>query len=820
MPRLWEMLTGVRAFVVALVWLMILVSLGTVAQGSMPMEEAMALYFRPAIVWLGVVPVPGVPVVLGYLCVGLLVQLARTRLRRGTVGSWLAHMGVLMLVASGLAATVLMQSGYVVAPEGQPTRLWQEEGQRVDVPPSAWPAIGLLPFQIRVDKFEHRYHPGTTIPAHFASLVSIIPDNGVPWKAVISMNEPVRYMGYTMYQSSFLLPEQDVPVSILAVVHDRTRLLPYLATAVLALGILLQVVARRWVAVVLLPALLSFNVWAGGLEEVPVQHQGRVKPLAAVAEVAVPFVVGHKLTDKQAMDTLAMWLLVPSSATQTMLVIKPGKIPPGIGLEARPDNAYTLADVVRALLPMQANVEALRKADPASLSSAQVNLLALTERVETLLSIARTLAMLQPIQPLSAPMAKALGVEDGPTSAADVYAKRALLAQLAARKGPLQVEALALAAALREVRPEEPNGLLRFVPPAQVGGDWLSPWLATQQMDKLLPHQRQTLDAWEQMMADPTDVAVAALALPVAPYASPLKLKLEMVWLHYPPISLAMIPLAVAVVLLGWRPRFAMPMALLGWGLLGAGLLVRMMILGRPPVATLYESVLFVAWGTLGLALLFRRASPALLPAGVALALGLAGISHGLTQGQDTMGMLTAVLDTNFWLGTHVLAITGGYAASLMVGGMGIWAMVQRVMRVPVAQRRKALRLLRMLGLWAMLLTATGTLLGGVWASQSWGRFWGWDPKENGALVLTLWLVAIAHLRLMKPCPVRLMLACAAATPVVVALSWFGVNLLGVGLHSYGFTTGLANGLALFCALAGSAVVGLAVFDRVKPHEE
>jgi ABC-type transport system involved in cytochrome c biogenesis permease subunit len=260
--------------------------------------------------------------------------------------------------------------------------------------------------------------------------------------------------------------------------------------------------------------------------------------------------------------------------------------------------------------------------------------------------------------------------------------------------------------------------------------------------------------------------------------------------------------------------------ALVGWGLLGLGLVVRMVILGRPPVATLYESVLFVAWGSLGLAMLFRRSSGAILPAGILVALGLSVVSHGLTQGQDTMGMLTAVLDTNFWLATHVLTITGGYAASLLVGGLALWALLQRATLAKREARRKALRVMAHLTLWAMLLTATGTLLGGIWASQSWGRFWGWDPKENGALILTLWLVMVMHLRFLKPCPTRWMLVAAASTPVVVALSWFGVNLLGVGLHSYGFATGLAGGLALFCAGYGSVVIGLMVFDRVKPYED
>lgn len=93
-----------------------------------------------------------------------------------------------------------------------------------------------------------------------------------------------------------------------------------------------------------------------------------------------------------------------------------------------------------------------------------------------------------------------------------------------------------------------------------------------------------------------------------------------------------------------------------------------------------------------------------------------------------------------------------------------------------------------------------GTMLGGIWADQSWGRFWGWDPKENGALLIVLWSSIIFHARLagmLKEFGIALasVFAC-----VVVITSWFGINLLGVGLHSYGFTNGLATALYAYYA--------------------
>jgi hypothetical protein len=100
----------------------------------------------------------------------------------------------------------------------------------------------------------------------------------------------------------------------------------------------------------------------------------------------------------------------------------------------------------------------------------------------------------------------------------------------------------------------------------------------------------------------------------------------------------------------------------------------------------------------------------------------------------------------------------------------------------------------------ATLLSFTGTVLGGIWADYSWGRFWGWDPKENGALMIVLWNALILHARwggIVRP---RGMAVLAIFGNVVTAWSWFGVNMLGVGLHSYGFMGGAAFWLVTFVA--------------------
>jgi cytochrome c biogenesis factor len=97
-----------------------------------------------------------------------------------------------------------------------------------------------------------------------------------------------------------------------------------------------------------------------------------------------------------------------------------------------------------------------------------------------------------------------------------------------------------------------------------------------------------------------------------------------------------------------------------------------------------------------------------------------------------------------------------------------------------------------------LFFSVLGTVLGGIWANESWGRFWGWDPKENGALMIVLWELAVLHAR--RGDYIRHLgfaMACIVGG-IIVTFSWWGINLLGVGLHSYGFTSGIQASLLVF----------------------
>ena len=175
-------------------------------------------------------------------------------------------------------------------------------------------------------------------------------------------------------------------------------------------------------------------------------------------------------------------------------------------------------------------------------------------------------------------------------------------------------------------------------------------------------------------------------------------------------------------------------------------------------------------------------------------------VAHNLSLGGDTMIMMQAVLDTNFWLATHVVIITLGYASTFVAGFLALVYILRGLFTKSLDETtaRGLARMVYAIVCFATLFSFVGTVLGGIWADQSWGRFWGWDPKENGALIIVLWNALILHLRWGGIIRERGLINCAIVGNIVTSWSWFGVNLLGIGLHSYGFMDEAFTALLLF----------------------
>ena len=293
---------------------------------------------------------------------------------------------------------------------------------------------------------------------------------------------------------------------------------------------------------------------------------------------------------------------------------------------------------------------------------------------------------------------------------------------------------------------------------------------------------------------------------------------------HFSPFFYSMILYMFAFVLvlfawLGWSLGLTKPLNRAALGLIlfvlvvhTFGLIARMYISGRPPVTNLYSSAIFIGWGTvifgIFLEFFFRKQLPGIgnmLAAATGFLTLL--VAFLLTTAVpsfkgDTFTVLVAVLDTQFWLATHVTCVTLGYSATFVAGFLGlVYVFAGLCTPLLTAQASKTLaRMIYGVICFALFFSFFGTVLGGLWADDSWGRFWGWDPKENGALIIVLWNALILHARWDGMVKDRGLAVLAIGGNVATSWSWFGVNELGIGLHSYGFTEGVLMILGVFVA--------------------
>ncbi|MBI3469327.1 MAG: cytochrome c biogenesis protein CcsA, partial [Planctomycetes bacterium] len=246
-------------------------------------------------------------------------------------------------------------------------------------------------------------------------------------------------------------------------------------------------------------------------------------------------------------------------------------------------------------------------------------------------------------------------------------------------------------------------------------------------------------------------------------------------------------------------------------------LISRIYISGRPPVTNLYSAAVFIGFGAVALGLVLEavyRLGIGNVVAGVAGFMTLL-IAHILAADGDTFTVLQAVLDTQFWLATHVVCITLGYATTFLAGLLGVLYVVVGVLTPSLSPNlaKASARMIYGILCFAIFFSFVGTVLGGLWADDSWGRFWGWDPKENGALIIVLWNALILHARWDGMVKDRGLALLAIAGNITTGWSMFGVNELGVGLHSYGFTEGVLRALGLF-VLSQLALIALGSMPR------
>ncbi|MCB0416388.1 MAG: cytochrome c biogenesis protein CcsA [Bdellovibrionales bacterium] len=358
-----------------------------------------------------------------------------------------------------------------------------------------------------------------------------------------------------------------------------------------------------------------------------------------------------------------------------------------------------------------------------------------------------------------------------------------------------------------------------FPNPTNINEAWYSIASLTGQSERLLPYEstkvQKLSDGLRTLIKAYIDKDAATWNKTLPEYASFLeeglttnyptqaKLKQEVQYNKFRPFRWAWVLYTVGfLTLLAFIFTANRVFGFVGAGALGLGFAIhtygfalRMLISGRPPVTNMYESVIWVSWGCmLFAAMIWLKYKNAVIPTAAAVfSLVALVLADNLPSILDpSINPLEPVLRSNFWLTIHVLTITLSYAAfalSLCLGNvvLGNYGLTpNRTDRI----QQFSLYMYRSMQIGVVLLAA-GTILGGVWADYSWGRFWGWDPKEVWALIALLLYVAVLHGRFTNWLRGFGFAAVTVVSFLGVLMAWYGVNfVLGAGLHSYGFGSG------------------------------
>lgn len=693
-----------------------------------------------------------------------------------------------------------------------------------------------LPHELTLLEFRHDRFVGTQIARNFSSRLRLVDtERGVDREVVISMNNPLRYRGAAYYQASY---KPDESGTILQVVRNPGASLPYVACVLVSLGLLLHFglgmtgylrrrskreakaaseirihtgsIARQRILPIALFVVGIVIACAGLLrtpdygaydlqrfETLPVSGGGRIKPIDSAARHALMVAGGRQSVDHDGETISAAEFLLGLIARPQDVADLPvvrvdhpevlailGRTPEQGGRISMNEIEQDWAEVVQQA-SLALDLESKQR------DSFQRAIVKLYASVDLLLAHARM------HEPYTMPP---LGEHGEWSSFHDAF--------------------LGTGAGLPEGHPMQTQGDTPAHPSVAYIVSMMTAYSESDASDfnrtvegydellrREMPSVMSSMDLEvlfnrARLFVGSTAVYVLAFVLVCASML--LRLRSESTGPGCTAIAERMRVSAVALL---WA-AFAVHTIAIG---------LRIYLQGRPPVTNLYSSAVFVGWAAVLFGLILERLQPIAVAALGAAAVGFATliVAHNLGSDGDTMQMMQAVLDSNFWLATHVITITLGYSAMFLAGALGtVYILLGVFTRRLTRDRAQALtRMVYGTVCFALLLSFVGTVLGGIWADQSWGRFWGWDPKENGAALIVLNAAIILHARWGGLIRQGGIMVLAVAGNIVTAWSWFGTNMLGVGLHSYGFMEGQAFWMLLF-VFSQLAIMALALMPE------
>ncbi|MGB5816033.1 MAG: cytochrome c biogenesis protein CcsA [Thermoanaerobaculia bacterium] len=747
MRRWIELLASLKLNVALLVFVLLVLAGGTIVEALYGTQVARSIYFAP---WfLGALALLGI----NLLC-SLWVRWPWGRFRIGFV---LTHGSMVLILLGSLMTYMFKVEGQLALWEGQESNVFVDAGTPGEV------ASHTLPFSVRLDAFEIDYHPGTRRPAMFRSRVQVNdPSIGEPWPAVIEMNHELSYGGYKFFQTSYQQTDGR-EMSVLTVSRDRGQPVVFVGYVLLIIGMITvfatRIVQRRGLGVDVGPlapppggtgsGLKIVGLWllalvltgmatpvaqltsvvpdAATLEtlrRLPVQHDGRVMPLDTLAREAVWRVTGNQ--DLQGIDPATVAL------------------------------GWSFAPAVwsqEPIIPLGSRRLATELGFPTGTRHASLQQLATNPRTTQLIREARSQADLD--QPLSG----------------------------------LQEDARELEGRMLWMQGLMSKRLLRVMPASENAAD---PWAVPPRLESVT--DLVEINRWHRFA-------------PPAGYPSDEDIERELLYNRVRPSRLAWWVLAFAAVvsLVAWaRPqRWLEVLATVGlatgFGVMTWGLALRWQIASRIPASNMYESMLFLAWGVGLFALVarvtIRGTEPAtggmvrLVVVNATLISTLAMVLVDLLPLDPFIHPMPPTLSGTPWLAIHVPITMVSY--SVFALGM-LAAHIQIGTEIFAPARRELAARMNDLLYWYMhvgsILLAAGIFTGSIWAASSWGRYWGWDPKEVWSLIALLAYMAILHGRfdrLIGPFGTAAMSIVAFWT---ILMTYIGVNfVLTAGLHSYGF---------------------------------
>ena len=254
-----------------------------------------------------------------------------------------------------------------------------------------------------------------------------------------------------------------------------------------------------------------------------------------------------------------------------------------------------------------------------------------------------------------------------------------------------------------------------------------------------------------------------------------------------------------------------------------AGLAARWYISGHAPWSDAYESMIYVAWATMGMGLAFGRKSNLTIAATAFVASMILMIAHWNWMDPE-IANLVPVLDS-YWLMIHVAVIVGSYGPFALGMILGIISLILMLittnksaqkMRLHIAELTVVNELALTVGL---IMLTIGNFLGGQWANESWGRYWGWDPKETWALISILIYAFVLHMRLVPGLRGKWIYSLSSVVAFAsIMMTYFGVNFYLTGLHSYASGDKVITPNFVYYAVAFIALLGVLSYGKAKKY--